>query len=163
MTRQEYEDVICLGGHVVRVSQSVPDSATALAEADLHVDGAPVHTWTFPSWQRLRWGVHQQGLKLLIWTARELRIVDIAARRAVVAYRSNEDLKFVHFLREQMVLICETSVRLTTDRGEETARLEVPEVVVDAWVEGDRLYLRDQEGAVLNASVHDGTLVGSPR
>lgn len=157
-TATEYVSVVCLNGHLLQVTERLPAETSEAAEAALTIDGSPIATWPFPAWQRLRLGFTSSPPSLLLWSARDVRIIDPREGTSEVRFRGDEDILFVYVVAGGLLVVCETSVRYVDVNAVEMSRLEMPEVTDAAWLDGEHIQLRDLDGRVRGASIHGAEL-----
>ncbi|HVL98145.1 MAG TPA: hypothetical protein VM324_02490 [Egibacteraceae bacterium] len=76
-----------------------------------------------------------------LWSARRLVVLGVDADEQSQVFDVDEDIVTVFWIREGWLVVCETSVRLLSSRGE-ACRLELPDVVVSARWAGAALELQ---------------------
>jgi hypothetical protein len=110
--------------------------------------------WTFeePGWRALGFGV--AGPTFYLWSARRLIAFGGDGRSEPEFVVADEDLVTAFLVPDGWLLVCETSVRLLGPTLE-LARVELGEVVAEAWLEGSELIVRNLTGA--KTRVHVGT------
>jgi len=149
MTGNPSETVFVVGDHLVLVAIDGQDAPTSL-EVTLHLDGRRVRSFEEVGWRVPRYGV--ADLTFYWWSARRVVSVPLGAPTEIDQVEADEDIIFVFRRPGGWLLVCETSLRLVLG-GQEVARLEYPDVLIEAYVEGDQVVLRDASGSTRRAAV----------
>jgi hypothetical protein len=137
------------------------DVAGSLAgELTVTLDGRSEWTFDVSTWRPINLGATHDGGYL--WSARDLIVLPRDELEDPVAIKVDEDLLFAFRLEDGWALVCESSVRRLLGQ-EETARWELPEVVVHAvWRDGI-LFVRDDAGGETRLKIIGPGLVPGSR
>jgi hypothetical protein len=121
----------------------------------VRIDGQRRWSSEEPGWRELGMGVTAHGV--YFWSARRLVELPIEHEAEATIVDAEEDILVSFAYDHGFVLVCETSVRLIL-MGEESTRLEMPEVIELARWQDDVLELRDAAGAAYQVAVSEGRL-----
>lgn len=121
----------------------------------VRVDGQRRWSSEEPGWREL--GVGAAGDRAYFWSARRLVELRVEREAEALVFDTDEDILVSFAYGDGFLLICETSVRLV-GTGDESARLEMPEVIESARWSDDVLELRDAAGAAHQVAVAEGRL-----
>jgi hypothetical protein len=133
--------------HVVVVELDMLDLPRSLG-VTLHLNGRRLRSFEEPGWKLLGYGVSDR--QFYWWSARRLVALELPSAREdqEVAFDQidvDEDILEVFCLPPGWLFLCETSLRLFVE-DRETARLQYPEVLVEAYVEGDQIIVQEADG-----------------
>jgi hypothetical protein len=132
---------IVLGTHVYEI-QVVP-SNDLQAQILVKCDNSLKWVFTIPAWGGISWGASNDVLYL--WAALDLIILPHTKQSELCAIHVEDELRFVFYMDDIWVLVCETSVQLFTAETE-MDRVEFGEVITHAWWDRGLLNICDYEG-----------------
>lgn len=135
------------------------DPESLRSELTISLDGRFEWTFGVASWRPINLGVAAEDAYL--WSARELILLPSADSDEPLEIKVDEDLLFAFRVEDGWALVCETSVRRLVGQ-EETARWELPDVVLHAsWRDGV-LLVRDDAGAETRLKLSGPGLTAAP-
>lgn len=136
------ETTFVAGPHWFRLRMSETEGLRAVVTVTM--DGRCEWTFDEPAWRPIAMGAG--GESCYFWSAREVvRLPRLESDEPVVEATTDEDLIFVFEHDGGWVLVCEASVRRVL-RGEQTARWELPDVVVGVAWRGEALAVLHHSG-----------------
>jgi hypothetical protein len=153
MTAAEPLGTVVTAGHATyRITTSPGPSERVMSVAIVTGDGRRL-VQEHASWRPLAFG--SGGGTSYLWSARDLVILPPDPSADLEVLRVDEDLLLVFRVASGWVLVCETSVRVTTGR-EQVARTEIGDVIERVrWAE-DRLLVEDARGITTSVPVPPG-------
>ena len=143
MSAQSSDTVCVVGDHVVVVSVDDRD-APASFDVTVHIDGRHLRSFEEPGWRTLRWGVADRAFYW--WSARRVVSIPISAPADLELLETDEDLIFAFRRPNLWLLVCETSLRVVV-AGVEVQRIEFPDVLVAASIDGHQVILQEASGS----------------
>jgi len=123
--------------HIVRFAIDAAAAPMSLS-VEVYVDGRRVRSWEEPGWRDIQLGVTRG--RPYWWSARRLVALPLDASERPLEVTIDEDVVFVFGLQTGWLVVAETSVRLLHD-GDETARLELSDVVESCTFDGTTLHV----------------------
>jgi hypothetical protein len=154
------ETTFVVNDHVIAVALDAHNAPRSLG-VSISLDGLHLRSFEEPGWRLPGYGV--AGREFYWWSARRLVVVPVDAPRELREFALDEDILCVFARGDSWLLVCETSIRLR-DGATEVSRLEFPEVVTSARVEGDLIVVEDAGGVLRHIAVSSErlTVVDSP-
>lgn len=143
------ETVVVVGDHLVVVAVDYRDAPSSL-QVTLHLDGKRLRSFDEVGWRAPRYGV--ADLTFYWWSARRVVSVAVGTPTEIEQVEIDEDIVFVFRRPSGWLLVCETSVRLVLG-GREVARLEYPEVLIEAAIQDEQVVLRDASGSASRVAI----------
>jgi hypothetical protein len=141
-------------GHVVVLELDMLDLPRSLG-VTLHLNGRRLRSFEEPGWKPLGYGVSDR--EFYWWSARRLVALGLPSPpedqgASFDQFDVDEDILEVFCLSPGWLFVCETSLRLVVEHRE-TARLQYPEVVVEAYLEGDQIIVQEADGRLSRVDI----------
>lgn len=140
--------VLVIDDHVIRLDVEDEDAPHRLL-VTAYVDDRRIRSWEEPGWRNIGFGA-DAGLPYW-WSARRFVALPTATGVSDMSLEVDvgEDILLAFGQLGRWLLVCETSVRLIDGvGGQELARLEFGEVIVEARLTETRLTVVDLNGSV---------------